>query len=232
MDLPRINHQETELVYRDKDTLYLHKVWETIQGEGPFAGMPCVFVRLSGCNLDCPLCDTDYTSIREPISPFDAAERVYSIRHKGLVVITGGEPFRQPLGLTALVDHLLDRGFDIQIESNGCYYEESFPYDDVSLVVSPKTPSIHYKLERKVCALKYILASGHIDPTDGLPTRVLGRDIRVARPWPSGLSEVYVQPEDDQNQMLNRANVIATTSSALKFGYRLSFQIHKYIGLE
>ena len=48
--------------------LSLHSIFHTIQGEGPFCGTPSVFVRLAGCNLQCPACDTDYTQGRRAAS--------------------------------------------------------------------------------------------------------------------------------------------------------------------
>ena len=79
--------------------LQVHSIFHTIQGEGPFAGTPAVFIRLAGCNLKCPGCDTEYTSKRKEMTVaqiLDAIYEVSSITTK-LVVITGGEPFRQDL---------------------------------------------------------------------------------------------------------------------------------------
>ena len=49
------------------NSLEVVDLWQTIQGEGPFAGMRAIFIRLAGCNLQCPFCDTDYTSKRETL---------------------------------------------------------------------------------------------------------------------------------------------------------------------
>ena len=54
---------------RGDGLLAVHSIFYTIQGEGPFAGETAVFVRLAGCNLQCPLCDTDYTSDRRMVGP-------------------------------------------------------------------------------------------------------------------------------------------------------------------
>ena len=72
-------------------------IWKTIQGEGPLAGCPSVFIRLAGCNLRCPWCDTDYTSNRKLWRASEVVELVRAIRPSGLVVLTGGEPFRQDI---------------------------------------------------------------------------------------------------------------------------------------
>ncbi|MEG7364337.1 7-carboxy-7-deazaguanine synthase QueE, partial [Pseudomonas citronellolis] len=77
--------------------LSLHSIFHTIQGEGPFCGTPSVFVRLAGCNLQCPACDTDYTQGRRAASVQEILDKVQEYQSSGLVVITGGEPFRQDI---------------------------------------------------------------------------------------------------------------------------------------
>jgi len=69
MTLPMLNQQLAEKrVERQDGALEIIDIFPTIQGEGPFAGEPAIFVRLAGCVLQCPLCDTDYTSGRRLIS--------------------------------------------------------------------------------------------------------------------------------------------------------------------
>src|SRR5580658_3582582 len=94
----------------DGQSLWVQEVFYTLQGEGPFSGVPAVFVRLAGCNLACFWCDTDFeSSTWRPT--FD--ELLANIEEKrpaicNLIVITGGEPFRQ--NIRPLVCHLLDSG--------------------------------------------------------------------------------------------------------------------------
>lgn len=207
--------------------LVVHSIWPTIQGEGVFAGERAVFIRLSGCNLDCPSCDTDYTSIR---TPMDVEQIVGRIKHVGkqinLVVITGGEPFRQPYALRILTERLVWLGYNVQIETNGTYYEE-IP-KEVILVCSPKTPIVHPQIQ-KVCRLwKYVLQHGAIDETDGLPISALENGLRPARPMNADV--IYVQPLEESNLVCCHRNIQAAMDSTMRFGYRLCLQIHKLIG--
>lgn len=218
--------------------LHIQKVFPTIQGEGPFAGMPAIFVRLAGCNLQCPFCDTDYTSQRKTMDPMEVTALVrqtvrglnFTHDHP-LVVITGGEPFRQ--NLTPLVTLLLGFRFMVQIETNGTYFLEGFPYSRVVLVCSPKTGRINHDFAIHVDAFKYVIQAGHVDPVDGLPTTVLGQTgPSVARPPMPKDVEIYVQPLDEQDERKNVANAAATVNSCLNFGYRLCIQTHKLVNLD
>ncbi len=98
--------------------LEVSEIFHSIQGESTYAGLPCVFVRLAGCNLDCSYCDTRYARQRgEPLSREAITERVEAYRCR-LVEITGGEPLLQE-ETPALVAALLDRRLEVLVETNG-----------------------------------------------------------------------------------------------------------------
>jgi len=122
------------------DPLPINEIFETIQGEGHWSGTPAVFVRLQGCDVGCPWCDTKHTwdldprdeipvgamlvkdgSSRQwamvPVSMIAAQVQLYRSRH---VVITGGEPCVHDL--TPLTTSLIEQtGRDVQIETSGTY---------------------------------------------------------------------------------------------------------------
>lgn len=231
----KINTQEKERVFlHPQGALHLHSIFPTIQGEGPFAGCPAIFVRLAGCNLQCPFCDTDYTSNRSTVAPTEVTAQVRSLRRpdeRALVVITGGEPFRQ--NLEPLVTLLLGLGYRVQIETNGTLYLDNFPYDRVTIVCSPKTGRINYDMAKRVNAFKYVVQAGYIDPQDGLPISTLGQStqISVAKPPVGSAAEIYVQPLDEQDVHKNVANTQAALDSCLKFGHRLCIQTHKLVNV-
>lgn len=219
------------------DTLKIFKIFPTIQGEGPFAGRPAVFIRLYGCNLQCPMCDTDYTSTYVDMTPVKISQEaswfVNSHDDKPLVVITGGEPFRQ--NITPMVEELLGFGFTVQIETNGSLYLEDFPYDKVTIVCSPKTGSIHKKLEPHIDAMKYVLHADEVDVEDGLPLRALAHPAKpkLAKP-PKHLTinQIYVQPVDEDDEFQNSRHLQAAVNSSRYFGYTFCLQVHKVIEVE
>lgn len=221
--------------------LEVHSIWETIQGEGPLVGTPAVFIRLSGCNLQCPKCDTDYTSQRMKLDPkaiLDYITAHFPRRIYGLVVFTGGEPFRQRLLFP--VNVLLGNGYKVQIETNGTLFDQEFfarkqehiGAEDLLIVCSPKA-GINQMLVPFIDTFKYVVEHGYVDGEDGLPTRALGSDCGVGRP-PSNFprDKIYIQPCDEGHPEGNKRNMDAAIESCMKFGYRLCLQVHKIAGLK
>jgi 7-carboxy-7-deazaguanine synthase len=207
-------------------------IFPTIQGEGPFVGMPSVFVRTAGCNLQCPLCDTDYTGGRRAMSVDQIAEDVRGLRRGGLVVITGGEPFRQSCG--RLVRKLAMLGYNVQFETNGTLFDESLDYGigTHTIVCSPKTPVLATKLVPFIHYFKYVLSAEQVSVTDGLPLISLGMSGRPFRPDPTfPRDRIYVQPCDDKDPQRNEQNTKEAIASCMKYGYRLCLQTHKAVNL-
>ena len=98
--------------------LRITEIFHSIQGESTHAGRPCAFVRLTGCNLRCRWCDSQYTfSGGERMSIDDVVEQVKSYGCK-LVEITGGEPLAQAESLD-LIRRFCDDGFEVLIETSG-----------------------------------------------------------------------------------------------------------------
>lgn len=96
----------------------LTEIFHSIQGESSFAGLPCVFVRLTGCNLRCRWCDSEYTftgGTRVSIDEIISRVTAYGC---SLVEVTGGEPLAQPEAFD-LIRRLCDEGFDVLIETSG-----------------------------------------------------------------------------------------------------------------
>jgi 7-carboxy-7-deazaguanine synthase len=100
------------------DSILVNEIFYSIQGESTHAGRPCVFVRLTGCNLRCVWCDTEYAFHEgRKLTVAEVGERVLDYRCD-LVEITGGEPLLQP-GVYPLIDRLLAKGKTVMVETSG-----------------------------------------------------------------------------------------------------------------
>lgn len=242
------NQQAPEKRDHQSDSVEVHSIFSTIQGEGPFCGHPAIFVRLAGCNLQCPGCDTAYTEgrvrwLNEDVVRLVQSEKIKDGSSASLVVITGGEPFRQ--NIEPLICMLIGAGFRVQVESNGTMpVPKKFLSNDTAiqrfinerftLVCSPKAAKIHPSVAARADCFKYVMKAGNVLEEDGLPLQALDHKATpyLARP-PEGYSgKIYLQPMDEQDAGYNADNVQAVLESCKKHNYILQLQIHKYLGVE
>ncbi len=122
------------------DIVQVIEIFRSLQGESTLSGLPCAFVRLAGCNLQCRWCDTRYAveSKGEAMS-IEAIARRVAVFGCRLVCITGGEPLLQP-GAVRLVQRLLEDGLDLSLETNGSLDISILP-PGVCRVMDVKCPS-------------------------------------------------------------------------------------------
>jgi 7-carboxy-7-deazaguanine synthase len=224
----------------DGQQLTVQEVFPTIQGEGPYAGLPATFIRLWGCHLKCGFCDTDFESNPQQISIGQLVEQCLKNKHH-LVVLTGGEPLRQ--NIQPLCDALHDRGHLVQVETAGSFdFQVDYVTRRPKLVVSPKTPFVHPGIAARAQAWKYVISALDSQDEDGLPVvdfqRVAKRrnPLRLARP-PMGTNPaaIWLQPMDEKHSpgalnMLAR-NTELCVRLAMEHGYRVSLQQHKILNL-
>ncbi len=118
--------------------LKVNEIFHSIQGESTHAGRPCVFVRLTYCNLRCAYCDTEYAF-------FEGEERslgeILAVVHGfgcRLVEVTGGEPLIQR-ETVQLLERLLARGHEVLLETSGAWPVETVP-EGVKIIMDLKTP--------------------------------------------------------------------------------------------
>lgn len=184
--------------FKGQDDLLVHSMFYTIQGEGPFAGQACVFLRLGGCNLGgkdvlgpgCEFCDTQFHGANSKwMSVLDTIKAVEDIGRVGglidnLLIITGGEPLLQHRVLFKLVK-AMQYGWKIQMETNGTMFthliDECDNFRDlewmkVHFVVSPKAlgtgaaKKVHINPNwRQAQTLKFLISGDPASPYYDLP---------------------------------------------------------------
>ena len=120
--------------------MVITEIFKSIQGEGTRAGLPCIFVRLTGCNLRCTWCDTAYAFLRrdERFDGRSAREGARACwreagRRVSLVEITGGEPLLQP-ETPELAERLLAAGYTVMIETSGERFVGVLPREVIKIV--------------------------------------------------------------------------------------------------
>lgn len=171
------------------DVLLVTDIFYTVQGEGPFAGHPAIFIRLAGCNrgakqgMGCEFCDTFFSFDQGNLLTFEnICARMMALIDmtlpRPLVVITGGEPMLQN-SIVPFIELLYWRGWkEIQIESNGDRLAKNFFGNDIchitTLVVSPKVTKLGYRpLNENVFlqmnVLKFVVDARPDSPYHGLP---------------------------------------------------------------
>lgn len=219
------------IAHHSGQMLLVHSIFYTIQGEGPFAGCPAIFVRLGGCNLQCPGCDTEYTQGAEWLHIGELIEKIeLASQDCKLIVITGGEPFRQNLNIFTRT--AVAMGWSIQIETNGTLPPPTdWSAFGITIVCSPKTGKVNKQLLPMIDAWKYVGRAADL-MEDGLPVSALGHSASPHLARPIGHAPVYLQPMDEQDPIKNQANTQAVVESCMRHGYRLCLQLHKIIEVE
>jgi 7-carboxy-7-deazaguanine synthase len=116
--------------------MQITEIYKSLQGESTYAGLPCVFVRLTGCNLRCTWCDSEYTfqGGRRMTVEEVQAEVTRLNPEAGLVEITGGEPMLQERELVPLMERLLAEGHTVLLETSGERPLERVPAGVVKIV--------------------------------------------------------------------------------------------------
>ncbi|HKU26927.1 MAG TPA: radical SAM protein [Candidatus Sulfotelmatobacter sp.] len=116
--------------------MQITEIYKSLQGESTYAGVACVFVRLTGCNLRCTWCDSEYTfQGGEKLSLDQVMTEVRRLSPDGgLVEITGGEPMLQQRDVVPLMHQLLENGYRVLLETSGERALASVPSEVVKIV--------------------------------------------------------------------------------------------------
>lgn len=220
------------------DPLPVNEIFETFQGEAAFTGTPAIFIRLQGCDVGCPWCDTKHTWALDPVNEISAERMLGKLedapsfarmtttalvieccgmpsRH---VVITGGEPARYDL--TELSGALIDSGMAVQLETSGT---QPIRIDERAWVtVSPKLGmpggfGVLPEAMRRADEIKFPV--GKPVDLDTLQALLAHGDHRPS-------VQVWLQPLS-QNKRATELCMIAARNR----GWRVSLQTHKFLGV-
>jgi 7-carboxy-7-deazaguanine synthase len=100
--------------------MQLIELYKSVQGESSFAGVPCIFVRLAGCNLRCAWCDSEYTFTGgKPFTADEIVAQIEALQPCPLIEFNGGEPMLQQKELLPLMQRLLDANYTLMMETSG-----------------------------------------------------------------------------------------------------------------
>jgi organic radical activating enzyme len=187
------------------------EIFYSIQGEGNFSGVPCIFVRLHGCNLTCHFCDEDlHTGSYEGFTSKEIIEKIKEFPSKH-VVITGGEPTLNDIN--EFIDALHEQAYHVAVESNGYKFEHVKNADWVTY--SPK--DWDNLKQSGFDEYKFIVETK--SPLD----KILA--IKSDK-------QIYIQPQNFKDTV-HKNNTDFCVELVKKYPHlRLSVQLHKYLGVE
>ncbi len=219
--------------------MQIAEIYKSIQGESTYAGLPCVFVRLTGCNLRCTWCDSEYSFYGgQKMFPEDVFLEVERLSPSGgLVEITGGEPMLQEREVMPFMQRLLDADYSVLLETSGERPLEQVP-GKVIKIVDVKCPDSGeaetFRMENLATLsprdeIKFVLASR----TD----YEFARDFTLRHDLVTRVNAVLFSPafhkeasgSSDASHCLLDPRELAEWMLEDNMQARLSLQIHKFV---
>ena len=219
----------------------INEIFYSIQGEGDSVGIPAVFVRFSGCNYNCPGCDTKYHKNGEFLSIKKIVSKIKSFNSKTkLVIFTGGEPLLQQEAIVEIIKQLNPKGgfygtwFDwwFQIETNGsiepniineyiCHEKGKTVY--IQYNVSPKLSSFYSKSKTNLSNIhlwgRFILKLVITSEKDILELKQLQEKYKIIN------CSVWLMPEGASKKEQEK-NMPMVVKLAKKYNYNFSPRLH------
>ncbi len=244
----------------NEEQLLVTSVFYTFQGEGPFSGLPAVFIRLAGCNrgnkTSCPWCDTNFLFDKGKIRNIDSLidevwkHKVAQSLDKPIVVVTGGEPLLQSESLHLFVMRIVEKyNLTVQIESNG----DMLRHDSVPRAVVVVSPKVSMRVKRytrphpemltRADYLKFVVDGDPDSPYHKLPDYAWQfADLKGSdRIYISPVSK-YIRPlhegempnmwSDLYDKEIAKRNHAYAAQLVMEYGLRLSLQSHLFCNVE
>ena len=218
--------------------MFLIEIYKSVQGESSFAGLPCIFVRLAGCNLRCSWCDSEYTFIGgHKMSLDEVITEVERLAPVKLVEITGGEPMLQEREVIPLMEQLLAGGYKVMIETSGERPLAGVP-ERVHKIVDVKCPGSgeggSFRLENLDALterdeIKFVIADRYDYEFARDFIREHGLETRVGEILFSPAFRQDASPARDAQNCLLDPRELVDWILADGLNVRLGLQIHKFI---
>lgn len=211
--------------------IFYHEIFPSIQGESTDTGLPCLFVRLYGCNIGCSYCDQPQTiKDRRKISIGNLSAKIqrYNIPY---ICITGGEPMLQWNAVYPLVLELVSLGYKVSIETSGCVPIDADPYlRSFKYVMDIKCPSSGVSDKNIFDNLMNLQAKDEVkfviaDRKDYEYMKT------ILRTYPTP-AQILVSPcfDKDMKPMIGE-ELISWLLKDKMYHVRVQLQIHKFLGV-
>ena len=218
--------------------LNIAEIFCSVQGEGIYSGVPSVFVRVAGCNLDCSFCDTSFAkniSNADKMSVENVLAEIknYNVEH---VVITGGEPTLYPEQISILCNKLNALNKKITIETNSTIFNSPFPkggQGDLLLSLSPKLNNWNEEIIIKNlslnCKNQIKIVVGNIEEAKDAITKIeklknIKKDISTS----STTEIVFLMPQADTKEKHSKISewlIPFCCENNIRFGARLQIML-------
>ena len=208
------------------------EIFLSIEGEGERAGLPAVFIRLAGCNMNCSYCDTRYACDKPEYTEMSIKQILETVKSFGCerVTLTGGEPLIHG-GVHQLIDALCKNDFEVNVETNGSVYvypfrvsEDGGLYENLFFTIDYKCPSS--EMEYKMVESNFIYTS-----KDDVVKFVVGskedmeKALEVIRKWVID-TPIYFSPVFGKIEPKEIVEFILENKA---FNVSVSIQMHKVI---
>jgi 7-carboxy-7-deazaguanine synthase len=200
------------------------EIFNSIEGEGKRAGLPCTFIRLYGCNLHCSYCDSRYACDDEQYLDYSVEDILSTVRALGCpnITVTGGEPLIHP-GIDKLLETLCARGYYVNVETNGTMIPR-FRNDHLFYTIDYKTNAsgMTSKMNREAFnnlifldVVKFVVGSQE----DLIQAMEFAEDINIK-------CQIYVSPVFGKIEPVELVNFLKEHQL---YDWKVQLQLHKFI---